>query len=355
MINTSRCAVSRSKWTRTAVWTALAAVCAAAVGIAGASQPAPTPLPLEDGSVRFAVIGDMGTGKTPQREVAAQMAARRAAFPFEFVLTVGDNIYGSERPADKERKFALPFKALLDAGVKFYASLGNHDEETQTSYPPFNMNGRAYYSFTAGGGSVLFVALDTVRMTEEQRAWAERTLRESSAPWKIVYHHHVIYSSGIRHGSDLTLRKTLEPVYTAANVTAVFQGHDHFYERTIPQQGIVYFVTGAGGKLRKWGVARTAITAQVYALDRHFMLVEIAGDQLHFQAVSRTGAVVDSGVIPRRGVQRSGYWRRSDASVWAPAPLDASAGDDRRRGRGDAVSASALATAAVRAPSEKGF
>jgi hypothetical protein len=29
------------------------------------------------------------------------------------------------------------------------------------------------------------------------------------------------------------------------------------------------------------------------------MLIEIAGDQLHFQAISRMGQIVDSGVVPR--------------------------------------------------------
>jgi hypothetical protein len=29
------------------------------------------------------------------------------------------------------------------------------------------------------------------------------------------------------------------------------------------------------------------------------MLIEIAGDELHFQVVSRTGEIVDSGTLPR--------------------------------------------------------
>jgi hypothetical protein len=42
------------------------------------------------------------------------------------------------------------------------------------------------------------------------------------------------------------------------------------------------------------------MTAAGFDLDQTFMLVEIAGDQMRFQAISRTGLRVDSGVIARR-------------------------------------------------------
>src|SRR5690349_20215662 len=49
-------------------------------------------LPNSADSLKFAVIGDYGTGDHPSFEVAAQMSALRARFPFELVLTTGDNI-----------------------------------------------------------------------------------------------------------------------------------------------------------------------------------------------------------------------------------------------------------------------
>ena len=42
---------------------------------------------------------------------AEQMAKLRARFPFELVITVGDNIYGGERPQDMRRKFEDPVQA----------------------------------------------------------------------------------------------------------------------------------------------------------------------------------------------------------------------------------------------------
>ena len=77
------------------------------------------------------------------------MAKTHATFPFELVITVGDNLYGSERPQDFQKKFEIPYKPLLDASVKFYASLGNHDSREQRFYKLFNMDGKLYYSFKA--------------------------------------------------------------------------------------------------------------------------------------------------------------------------------------------------------------
>ena len=121
--------------------------------------------PLEADSVRLAVIGDMGTGKRAQTEVAAQMVTSRARFPFEFVITVGDNIYAGNQPADFEKAFSVPYKPLLDAGVLFYATLGNHDNTNERFYKPFNMNGAHYYAYTKR--NVRFFALDSNYMDPE--------------------------------------------------------------------------------------------------------------------------------------------------------------------------------------------
>src|SRR4051812_20466372 len=73
-------------------------------------------LPLKPGSVRFAAIGDMGTGELPQYEIAARMKTARETFHFDFVIMLGDNIYGGHSQVDYQRKFELPYNALLDAG-----------------------------------------------------------------------------------------------------------------------------------------------------------------------------------------------------------------------------------------------
>jgi 3',5'-cyclic AMP phosphodiesterase CpdA len=271
----------------------------------GAAQPsAAVELPNLEGSLKFAVLGDFGTGDRAQFQVGEQMAKLRARFPFELVITVGDNIYGGERPQDMRRKFEDPYKPVLDAGVKFYASLGNHDDRAQARYTLFNMEGRTYYTFKAPKEDVRFFALETDYLRPQQIAWFEQEIAKASEKWIIPYFHHPLYSSGGRHGGQADVAAVLEPILLKYDVSVVFAGHDHFYERTKPQKGIVHFVTGSGGKLRKGDInRRSGLTAVGFDTDQAFLAAEIKDDRLYFNAISRTGAIIDSGVIERRKLE----------------------------------------------------
>jgi predicted MPP superfamily phosphohydrolase len=259
-----------------------------------------TALPNKNGSFKFAVLGDFGTGDRTQFELAQQMAALHARFKYELVVLVGDNIYGSERPQDFKKKFEEPYKPLIDAGVKFYASLGNHDSREQRYYKLFNMDGKLYYSFSPKA-EVRFFILESTYPVPEQIQWVEKELQASGSHWKIPVFHHPLYSSGERHGSDATLRAVLEPLFLKYNVSVVLTGHDHFYERVKPQKGITYFVVGSGGQLRKGNIDRSSgLTAAGNDTDLVFLAAEIDGDQMYFNAISRQGAIIDSGVLTRR-------------------------------------------------------
>jgi len=260
-------------------------------------------VPNKEDSLKFAVLGDFGTGSKQQYQLAEQMKLVHDRFPYDMVALVGDNLYGSERPQDFKKKFEDPYKPLLDAGVKFYASLGNHDDpQEQRNYKLFNMDGRRYYSFKPSTKqSVRFFALESSYLNPEQIAWFEKELKDSDSDWKIPYFHHPPYSSGERHGSDTQMRQPLEPLFLKYNVSVVLTGHDHFYERTKPQKGIVYFVCGSGGQLRKGNIDKsTGLTAAGNDQDQAFMIAEINGDEMWFNAISREGKVFDSGVITRR-------------------------------------------------------
>jgi hypothetical protein len=261
----------------------------------------PITLPQKNGSLKFAVIGDFGDASKRELDTAAEVVKAHDVFPFEIVPLTGDNLYGSERPQDFKAKFEDPFKPLLDAGVKFYGALGNHDAREQRYYKLFNMDGKLYYSYKAPKQSVRFFALESGYMEPEQLSWVEKELKGSSDDWKIVYFHHPLYSSGKTHGSDLELRRVLEPLLIKYNVSVVFQGHDHVYERIKPQNGIYYWVIGSGGRFREGDLdKKSPLTEKGYDADNAFMLAEIDGDTMYFNAVSRGGQVVDSGTVTRR-------------------------------------------------------
>ena len=291
-----------------AVWLAAASCQHSSLEIANSVVPAPIDsprsyapltLPNDPKSLKFAVIGDSGTGGSAQYRLADIMAYYQRHFEYQSVLMLGDNMYGSEDPSDYVTKFERPYKALLDRGVKFYAALGNHDQPDQRFYEPFNLNGERYHTFKLADPVRLFV-LESSYLDPDQVSWLRKELAGSGSPWKIALFHHPLYSAAKRHGSDMEIRRTLEPLFVANGVDVVFAGHDHVYERTKPQRGITHFVIGNSAKLREGDLRRDNSTAAGFDSGYSFMLVEILGDQMHFQVISDEYKSIDRGVIHER-------------------------------------------------------
>ena len=256
-------------------------------------------LPNAKDSIKFAVLGDTGTGGREQYQIGKLVSDARTRFRYDFVTMMGDNMYGGQGPSDFVKKFETPYKPILDANVSFYATLGNHDDPAQRFYKPFNMDGKRYYSFRKG--DVEFFVLDSTYMAPVQVDWLKDVLPKSNAKWKIPYMHHPMYSSGAKHGSEEDLRTLVEPLFRDNGVDVVFAGHEHFYERVKPQKGIYYFTEGGSAKLREGNIrVGSPMTAKGFDTDNTFMLVEIDKDQMFFETISRTGRVIDSGSVPRR-------------------------------------------------------
>jgi acid phosphatase len=270
----------------------------------------PLSTPATDQAVRFIAFGDSGTGDRAQYDLARVMASHHWERFYDTALMLGDNIYPDGDVADIQGKFERPYSELLRRGVTFQAVLGNHDvkkgREAQINYPKFNMGGRPYYSFTKGSGLVEFFALDSTNFDPGQRRWLEDALAASKANWKIAYFHHPLYSSSDRHGSSFGLRADLEPLLIKYGVAAAFSGHDHTYERVKLQQGVQYFVSGAGGKLRRGDLNRKSpFFASGHDEAGSFISAEITPDQFRFKTIDVTGKVIDLGEIEPRTITRA--------------------------------------------------
>lgn len=285
-------------------------------------------LPNADRSIKFAIIGDSGRGSNEQREVGAKMEAYRQKFNFEFVLMAGDNIYeGPATEEDYRLKFEEPYKALLDAGVKFYAALGNHDDTNQIYYKPFNMGGKRYYTFvppvdplTRWDTRVRFFALDSTYLSREQIRWLDKESTESRAEWKIAFLHHPLYTSGRYTLAARAVRFGLESTLVNGGIDIVFQGHEHIYERSEMQSGILYFITGGGGGTLRVGDAQPSPQiARSYDRDYHFMLAEVTDDGFFFQAINRLGVTVDAGSLLHPVTAGTTAHQQSDAP-WRETP-----------------------------------
>ncbi len=253
--------------------------------------------------VRFAVLGDNGTGGRNAMDIARQMARTYEETPYGLVVLLGDiSYYGSI--ADRYQEvFFEPLGPLLDAGVTFELAVGNHELEFEPSSEANREIVRrlgvigeegSFYSVVQGPVEIFIIDSSTPQVTgaagSEQIAWLKGALAASTAPWKVAALHHPPYSSG-GHGSDMAVREALEPLFVGYGVDLVLTGHDHHYERTVPLDGVTYVVSGAGSKLR--GTSTSDFTA-VAENRLQFMVAEATPDAIRLRAIGVDGVVTTS-------------------------------------------------------------
>ena len=256
-------------------------------------KPAASETPL----LRFVSLADTGTGAKSQYAVAKAMARYQRQNEFNLAILAGDNIYNNGEIEKINAVFERPYQPLLKQGVKFHACLGNHDIRTdngdpQVSYPGFNMPGR-YYTFRRD--SVQFFALDTNHNADwkNQLIWLDQELSRSDAPWKIVFGHHQIYSSG-NYGLNQPLIKVLTPIFKKHGVQLYINGHDHNYERTRTINGTTYLICGAGAGVRP--VGRSAWT-EYSASKLSFAAFNVYSDRIVISGIDTNNRVFDRGII----------------------------------------------------------
>jgi Calcineurin-like phosphoesterase len=270
-------------------------------------------------SFAIAVIGDNGCGCSEQGEVARRMIEWYEEKPFKIILMLGDNIYGKNmflRGGNRKLfpdRFDKYYKPLIDRGVKFYAVLGNHDMETRDGRDEiedkdrFNIIGKdGYYVYTPdvqvdGKPLVAFFGLNSKTLVggkdTMQVAWLSKSLTQSEALWEIPFYHHPIYTPPGNHSDEEKMRGDIENIFVAAGVRVTFAGHNHFYARMKPQQNIIHFVSGGGG--RKLETPKKDDRAVQSVGKPQFMYLEIYSEQINFWAIPSDGPPFDQGTILR--------------------------------------------------------
>jgi hypothetical protein len=255
------------------------------------------PDPSLDAPVAFAVMGDVGIRQPDQFFVRDQLYTVES----QFSLISGDVAYSSGTLEEFEDNFFAMYATWLRHVPVFPAS-GNHDYRTRSAAPfrevfALPENGgpdgiERWYSFD--WGPIHIAVLDTERVNSEQAAWLEADLAATDLPWRLAVLHRPPYSSG-QHGSDKTVRRKFSPIFERYAVQVVFAGHDHDYERTAPQNGVTYLVTGGGGRGTR-AVGRSSFT-EFSERVAHFTYVVVDGDELTLYAVDALGDVFDTARI----------------------------------------------------------
>lgn len=250
----------------------------------------------------FAAVGDTGSGGRQAVAVAERMALGYAQSPYGLVTHLGDLCYYGRIEDRFDDVFVRPMRPLIDAGVRFEVAIGNHDghvhwsderlEAIDTELRLLGTPAR-YFASTHGPADFFFLDSSTPGLfgpgASAQREWLDAALQASTGRWKVVCLHHPVYSSG-KHGPTPGAQELLEPILVRHKVDLVLTGHDHHYERTLPQDGVTYVVSGGGCKTtpvtpdRRTAAARSTL---------QYLHVDIRGDRLAAAAVRPDGRLVD--------------------------------------------------------------
>lgn len=255
------------------------------------SIPASEPVP-----VRIAAAGDVGTGGDAEYRTAREIDRLEHNSEYDALVLLGDNVYPNGDPDELQRAVFDPFADVLDGGTKLLAVLGNHDVRDgngDAHAAAIGMPGRWYATRI---DDVLVISLDSTRPDDPQQlAWLETTLETSDATWTIATMHHPPYSGGY-HGSSLDVRHAFSPLFERFGVQLVLAGHDHDYQRSRPQDGVTYVVSGGAAKLRP---ANRADFTEVAWSTHHFVDLIVWPDRMEVRAVNHAGELFDSVTLDR--------------------------------------------------------
>ena len=203
----------------------------------------------DSGPVRFTATGDFGGATAAEVEVVNLMKQQDP----DLFITLGDNTYERGTLAEMDQNIFPQYADFLDSHGVIWV-LGNHDYTTQQGTPSienFFMPDRNY-SFDAGEAHFIVLEGDGSHgYAPGQRDYEflqSDLAAHATARWKFVFFHYPAYSCGM-HGSTPYVDQYWVPLFDQYHVDAVFNGHDHDYERIRPDAaGVHYFVAGIGGK-----------------------------------------------------------------------------------------------------------
>ncbi len=258
----------------------------------------PVPPVVDPPSVRIAVAGDTGTGDAAQAATVERMILESQQDAYDALLLLGDLVYPDGDAALVDRVVTEPFAPLVDGGAELLPVLGNHDIASGEQRQILTALGQQTPWYVGLVGPVRVVVLDSNQVeAPAQTQWLQDTLAEPqpSGTWTVVAMHHPAYSAG-RHGSEMSVREAWSPLFAAADVSLVLAGHDHDYQRSTPQDGVTYVVSGGGAKLRPTG--REPFTA-VSASTLHYLDLLVYDDRLIGRAIDQSGHLVDTFTLTR--------------------------------------------------------
>ena len=260
----------------------------------------------------FSVIGDTEARPHVNDRVSKLLWDERP----EFLLNLGDLTDGGK----EDHKFQWNHEYFyglnqLTSRIPIFPVAGNGEGDLYwfNKYHILPNENKGYYTFSYGDAD--FFMLDSNQKEGfskggEQYKWLENELKESTATWKFVAHHHAPYSSDENDYGDTWKEKgslgdpkikKIVPLYEKYGVDVVFFGHLHTYQRThqiqneevSTENGVMYIQAGgAGGNLEDFAPTRSWFSAKTFR-GHHYLTVEVLQNQLELRMYDSEGRMKD--------------------------------------------------------------
>lgn len=244
--------------------------------------------PEGDGDLFFVAWGDCRTYYERLRKMS-ELAAKDLP---DFSVHTGDLVDEGTIQGDWDSFFesAAP---LLRTGA-LWPSMGNHEYDAKPYYDLFILpDPERYYTFTAGPAQFFILDADwTGRRDPKQIEWLKAELKKSTARWRFAVLHQPIVSCPCDDWSpELSMYRIFGKILEDGKFTAVFQGHNHNYQRA-ERNGIVYITTGGGGA-PLYPIGTMTPETKFARVVNHYVRVRLSGDKMSLEAVDLTGTVFD--------------------------------------------------------------
>ena len=223
----------------------------------------------------------------------------------------------------------------------------SHHWRRQFTLPENGPPGLEETCFSLVYGDTRIVALNSNEKLAEQAAWLDDLLTRDRRRWVVCSFHHPIFSAA-KERDNAVLRAAWKPVFDRHGVDLVLQGHDHVYGRTglVPpdsppatlenaptgvnrvdaKSGTVYVVSVSGPKQYDVSVSHP-LMERLGEDTQLFQIVEIEGDELHFESRTAIGGLYDGFTLRKRSAGPNVMIPRGDLlperrrpSKPAPAP-----------------------------------
>lgn len=249
----------------------------------------------------FIAFGDTRTNHAAHRKVVKAIIAEGP----ELVLGTGDLVEHKHKP-DEWATF-IEIEEPLYSTVPYYTAIGNHEDLAPRFFQLWDYPGNERW-FSIDQSNVHFIILDSnARLTagSEQYRWLERDLQSpaaAAAEFIVMAFHHPPYTVGRHREDEKGFRDDLEPLLQEAQVSVVFNGHNHCYEHFLVE-GIHYIVTGGGGA-PLYGQQGESELLLKFVKAYHYCRATVKDGVMTIEAVTPEGRLLDTVRINRRVAER---------------------------------------------------